>query len=175
MMGDVAESSRERGVPMPNPQWGAVVDEVFRLEVRKTYETLTQELDVDWDSISFGSFYQMANAADGRAYEAARLARAAKLEESRVRDEAEGQLATMRESARKELAQEKADGKLARAPSKEDVEDRVRRRWPDKHRKIRDELAKMHGATRACEQLLLSWRERSRTLREMLSGRRRRQ
>ncbi len=159
---------------MPNPQWGAVVDEVFRLEVRKTYETLTRELAIDWSSISFGSLYQMSNAADGRAYEAARRARAAKLEEGRVRDVADGQLATMREAARRELAEEKKKGELARAPSKEDVEDRVRRRWPDRHRKIRDELAKRHGATRACEELLVSWRERSRTLRSMLTGRRRR-
>lgn len=169
-------TDREQAIPMPNPQWGAVVDEVYRIEVRKTYETLTRELAVGWETVSssFGLLYQMSNAADGRAYEAARLARAAKLEESRVRNEADGQLATMRDSVRRELLEEKKEGKLLRAPSKDDVEDRVRRRWPDRHRKIRDELAKMHGATRACEELLVSWRERSRTLRSMLTGRRRR-
>ena len=172
MMPDVED--RDATIPRPNSQWGAVIDEVFRLDVRKVYATLTQELAVDWNSISFGSLYEMANAADGRAFEAARLARAAKVEEGRVRDEAEGQLAALREAARTALALEKKEGKLARAPSKDDVEDRVRRLWPDKYRKIRDELAKMHGATRACEQLLISWRDRSRTLREMLNGKRRR-
>lgn len=164
---------RDAAIPRPNSQWGAVVDEVYRIDVRKAYASLTKELSVEWDAISFGSLYQMSNAADGRAFEAARLARAAKLEEERVRHEADGQLATLRETARTELALEKKEGKLARAPSKEDVEDRVRRRWPDKHRKIREELAKIHGATRACEELLVSWRERSRTLRSMLTGRRR--
>ena len=151
-----------------------MVEEVFRIEVRKTYETLTRELSVKLNTLNFGEFYQMSNAADGRAFEAARLARAAKLEEGRVRNAADGQLATMRDAVRRELLEEKKDGKLLRAPTKDDVEDRVRRRWPDRHRNIRDELAKMHGATRACEELLVSWRERSRTLRSMLTGRRRR-
>lgn len=169
---DDARVSDADELPRANPQWGAVLDEIYRIDVRKVYEQLSRELTVDWGSMSLGRLHQLANSADARAFEAAKLHRASKLEEERVEDEIERQFASMREAARRELAVDKAEKKIARAPSAADVDDRVRQRWPDRWRKLREQKARIHGGVQACEELLASWRARSATLRAMLTSRR---
>lgn len=160
-------------IPRSNAAWGAVIDDVYKIDVRAVFQTLTEQLTVDWSAgVRIGLLYKLCNEADANSFMAAKLARAAKLEDERVKEDGEIELSMLRESARAELAEEKKEGKLSRAATIKDVEDRVRQRWPDRQQKIKIERAKMHGACRACEALLESWRERSRSIRAMLQGRR---
>lgn len=155
-------------VPRPNAQWGAVIDSIYNLDVQRTYQQLVEELALAEDERSVGHIIKAANVADMRAYEARRLVRAAKLESEKVQHQIDVELGTMREQARSELQEERREGKRSKAPTLEEVADRVRKRWPDRYRRLNEERSKMHGAVRACEGLEESWRGRAQRLQALM-------
>lgn len=148
--------------------WAKVVDDVYRIDVVETYRRLTENLSLGDAATQYGAVLAALDAAERDAFDAVRLHRAAKLEEERVEVDVSKALEIMRTSARDELEREKTDGKRSKAPTIQDVEDRMLANWPSEVTRHRERLAVQHGATRAIEELAGSWRSRCASLRAIM-------
>ncbi len=83
-------------------------------------------------------------------------------------------LEIMRSTAREQLESEKsalkASGGSAKAPTLQEVQDRVIANWHDEWSSIEARKAEMHGAFRSIEGLKEAWNERGRQLNRIADG-----
>lgn len=161
---EVAPSSSAAGT------WGGLIETVLEIgDPRSLYDRLYAELSLEGGELaSFGAIAAAANHAERNIVDATRLHRAARLEEERVRYDTAKREEILRTSARAELEREKADGKRSKAPTIQDVEDRMIASWPDALSDIRGARDKVHAVVETTDALCRAWVSRAATLRSML-------
>lgn len=147
--------------------WGLVISDVFNLDVHKTYARLEEELTLGDGATEYGTVLRAVDSSSKNLFEAARLARKAKLEDEKFGAELDKRLEVLRSAAQQELEKEKAAGVRSKAPTIQDINDRMLFSWPDEVVSIRSRKSEMHGALRAIEALELSWRDRCQALRAL--------
>jgi hypothetical protein len=145
--------------------WGQVVTSIYDIDIQATYRRLTDDLSLGDGATEYGAVLAAMDAAERNAFDASRLYRHAKLEEDRVTMEVDKKLEILRSSSRAELDKEKSDGIRSKAPTLQDIEDRMIASWPDDVAKHRQKIAEIHGAARVIEDLAGLWRSRCATLR----------
>lgn len=159
----VSRADKDRH-PMP---WGLVINDVFHLDVHKTYARLNAELTLGDQSTEYGSVLRAVDQGSRNLYDAARLARRAKLEDQNFSAELDMELEVLRTAAQRALEEDKARGLRSKAPTIQDINDRMLSAWPDRVTSIRARKEEMHGAYRAIEALQEAWRERCAALRTL--------
>lgn len=159
-----------RGIKMPTP-WGNVVTDVFALDIDATYKRLSDELSLGNDITQYGVVLAALDASGRNAWDAARLVRAAKLADEEVAREIEERLEVLRSTARTHLEAEKSkakkDGAATKAPTLQEVRDRMVASWPDEVHALEQRKSYMHGAFRAIESLEKAWWDRAQSLRKV--------
>lgn len=145
--------------------WGRIVETVYSLDPEATYERLVADLRLGTDATSYGAVLPALDRAERNYFDAVRLSRLAKLEDEEATRSANAELEILRTNAREELEAEKAAGKRSKAPTIQDVEDRIVANWPDRSSRIARKRAAMHGTLRSIEGLVDAWRSRCSTLR----------
>lgn len=154
--------------PMP---WGNVITDVFRFDVEGVYAHLTHGLTLGDGASEYGTVLRALDHASRNAFDAARLVRAAKTADEKFTSEIEERLEVLRTTAREQLEREKsdakADGKAAKAPTLQEVADRMLANWPDEMRSLNGRKSEMHGAFRSLEALEKAWWDRCASLRTM--------
>jgi len=173
---------KRRVVKKDGNPWGAVVDDVLRIDVESTYRKLVGQLTLGSDATEYGPVLRALDESARNAWEASRLVRAAKLEDERVGGEVDERLEVMRTQARKDLEKEKREqrdqeaekaGKKPTGPGKpptlQEVEDRILADYTDEVVSLRRRKAEMHAALRSVEGLERSWRDRCSQLSHMLA------
>lgn len=155
--------------------WGAVIEHAFAIEPEALYQRLYDELRLGDDATEYGAVLAACDRAEQNALDAVRLARHAKLEDEAVARKANERLEVLRSAAKTELEAEVAasyDEKLKKttkkAPTIQDIEDRVVANWPDEFESVSRRKGEMHGVLRITEGLESSWRSRCATLRMIL-------
>lgn len=156
--------AKEERFPFPSP-WGAIVTDVFKLDVQETYARLSQELTLGDGATEYGTVLAAVDKAAKNAFTAACLVRAAKLADDHFSFELSKRTEVLRTAARDELEREKADGKRSKAPTIQDIEDRTVANWPDEMAAISRRRGEMHGAFRSIEALEKAWWTRCSDLR----------
>lgn len=159
-----------RGIKMPTP-WGNVVTDVFALDIDATYKRLSDDLSLGNDITQYGVVLAALDASGRNAWDAARLVRAAKLADEDVTREIEERLEVLRSTARSQLEAEKSrakkDGAATKAPTLQEVRDRMVGNWPDEVHALEQRKSYMHGAFRAIEALEKAWWDRAQSLRKV--------
>lgn len=154
--------------PLP---WGGVIDDVFRFDVDEFYQRLNGTLSLGDGATEYGAVLRALDNASRNAWDAARLVRAAKIADEKYGSEIDERLEVLRTTAREQLEREKteakADGKAAKAPTLQEVADRMLANWPDEMRSLNGRKGEMHGAFRSIEALEKAWWDRCATLRVM--------
>lgn len=150
----------------PSP-WGAVITDIFDLEVHSTLARLTDELSLGDQATEYGSVLAALDKGSKNLFWAARLSRKAKLEDARFAAELDREIEVLRSSAVAQLELEKREGARSKAPTIQDIEDRMLASWPDAVMSLKARKAEMHGAFRAIEGLEQAWRERCAALRAL--------
>lgn len=155
-------------VDHPSP-WRVLVSSTVRIiDIEGTFQRLEKSLELG-DSV--GEYGAVVNALDKSAnnlYDAARLARAAKIEDEAFGLELDKQMEVLRSAARAELDAEKAEGKRSKAPTIQDVEDRILAKWPDRVATMKRRRAEMHGMMRSLEALENAWQARCAALKSLV-------
>ena len=152
--------------------WGNIVDDVYRLDAQATYTRLVEGLSLGNEATSYGAVVAALDAAERNAFDAVRLFRAAKLEEQSVEADYNEQVEVLRSNAREEINKEndaRKEKKLTtKAPTLQDISDRIVANWPSKFRELGLRKDEFHGATRAMEELASIWRSRCASLRVIM-------
>lgn len=172
---EVAPSAVVKGAKFPELGWGAVIEHALTIDPVEVYQRLYDDLRLGDNATEYGAVLAACDRAEQNSVDAVRLARHAKLEDERVGRVVGERLEVLRTAARRELEKEVADSyddKLKkttkRAPTIQDVEDRVVANWPDESASLNRRKAEMHAALRIAEGLADSWRSRCATLRAIL-------
>lgn len=151
--------------------WGNVVHDVFKIDIDKTFERLTKELSLGSNVTEYGHVLSALEASSRNAFDAARLVRAAKRADDDFAVDVDQRMEKLRSTARTELEVEKAaqkeKGGATKAPTLQEVSDRVLFNWPDEVRQLNRNKGEMHGAFRAIEGLEKAWWDRCQTLRKI--------
>lgn len=152
--------------------WGAIVEDVVRVDVERTYKRLRAELALGDNANAYGEIHQALDRAERNFFDAVLLSRAAKLEQERVDREVEGRLEILRTQGRKDVeAAKRAEldpkSKATGRATLQEVEDYVRSSWPDEFAARKRETEEMHAARAACEGLVTAWSSRAQTLRKL--------
>lgn len=148
--------------------WGAIVDDVVRIDVRATYEHLRDSLSLGDGVTEYGTLLSALDQADRNYVDAVKLARATKLEEQQVDRKVSEELEVLRSTARDELEHEKSEGKRSKAPTIQDIEDRMMSNWPTKVHELRRRSEEMHAARAVAEGIEVAWKSRAASLRSMV-------
>jgi hypothetical protein len=159
-----AEPARKDRHPMP---WGLVINDVFSMDVHKTFKRLDEALALGDRASEYGTVLHAVDQSAKNLFEASKLARKAKIEDEKFATELDKRLEVLRSAASKALEEEKANGTRSKAPTIKDIEDRMLSSWPDEVASIQARKAEMHGALRSLEALEVAWRERCQSLRTM--------
>ena len=145
--------------------WGMVITDVFKLDVHATFKQLSTDLELGTGATEYGTVLAAVDRSARNLFRAACLARAAKLEDLNFAASLDVRLEVLRTAAVQALEQDKRAGVRSKAPTLQDIEDRMLSAWPDEVRDLRNRKEKMHGAFRAIEALEVAWRERCQALR----------
>lgn len=148
--------------------WGVVLEDIAKLDVQGTYKKLREALVLKEGNLQRGMVANALNTAERYVFEATLLARGSKLEQQRVEGTVEQKLEAMRRKAKDEILKEKKEGSGARAPTKDDVQDRMMFNWPDLHRELERRKEEAHAARAVCDELVDSWKSRCSSLRALL-------
>lgn len=143
--------------PMP---WGLVIHDVFNLDVHKTFKRLESELTLGDGATEYGTVLKAVDSSARNLYDAARLARKAKLEDESFGTKLDMRLEVLRSAAQRAIVEERQAQRISKAPTIQDIEDRMLASWPDEVLSIRSRKAEMHGALRVIEELQEAWKKR---------------
>lgn len=149
-----------------NP-WGVVITDVFSIDIDKTYTRLQKNLSLGDKATEYGTVLSALDQSARNLFDAVRLTRVAKAADEKLSAELGLELEVLRSAAIEQLVSEQKQGLRSKAPTLEDIKDRVLRSWPDKSTALNRRKAEMHGAMRAVEGLVDAWRERCQILRKM--------
>lgn len=147
--------------------WGTIVQDVRTLDVEAMYRRLYDDLVLGDGVNEYGAILHALDRADRNIVDAERLVRAAKLEQERVDRAVAIELEVLRTTARKELEAEKAAGTRSKAPTLDDIADRMTANWPTKMGEVKAHSEEIHGVRSVCEKLEVAWRSRAQSLRSM--------
>jgi len=161
------EASRRRDADETS-QFAGVVHDIRQVDVPATYERLRDELRLGDGVVHYAQVLAAADSAERNAFDAGLLARAAKLEQEEVDRRTGAELEVLRTAARDELEKEKTEGRRSKAPTIQDVEDRVVANWPDKSSQLHRRREEIHAARAVADNLESRWVSRCATLRSML-------
>lgn len=154
--------------------WGQVVNDILRIDVATAYKRLTDELTLGEATAEYGVVIRAVDNAGRNFYDAIRLSRAAKIADLKFTAEMDRQLEVMRSTAREQLESEKAalkaSGGSVKAPTIQEIQDRVIANWGDQWQSIEQRKAEMHGTFRSLEGLKDAWNERGRHLNRIADG-----
>ncbi len=153
--------------PSGTSGWDVITSEVRGIDVRATYQRLYDELVLGDGANTYGAILHALDRADRNIVDAERLVRAAKLEQERVDRDVAIELEVLRTTARKELEAEKAAGTRSKAPTLDDIADRMTANWPSKMAAVKAPSEEIHAVRAVCEKLEVAWRSRSQSLRSM--------
>jgi hypothetical protein len=153
--------------PSTGSGWSSVVTSIVGLDVRATYQRLYDELVLADGVNEYGAILYALDRADRNIVDAERLVRAAKLEQERVDRNVAIELEVLRTTARKELEAEKVAGTRSKAPTLDDIADRMTANWPSKMAEVKAPSEEIHAVRSVCEKLEVAWRSRSQSLRSM--------
>lgn len=157
--------SSERG-----GRWGPVTTTILSVgDPRAAYDRLRAELTLGDGATQYGEILAAADGAERNMLDASRLHRAARLEEEDVRHDVGKREEVLRSAARAELEKEKLAGERSKAPTIQDVTDRMLAAWPDEVHSLARKRDEIHGVVAVTETLETAWRSRASTLREMLA------
>jgi hypothetical protein len=135
---------------------------------------LTDELTLGEATAEYGVVIRAVDNAGRNYYDAIRLSRVAKIADLKFSAEMDRELEVMRSTAREQLESEKsalkASGGSAKAPTLQEIQDRVIGNWGDQWQSIENRKAEMHGTFRALEGLKDAWSERGRQLNRIADG-----
>lgn len=145
--------------------WGLVITDVFNLDVHKVHQQLVEDLVLGDGASEYGTVIHALDRSSQNLYLAARLARKAKLEEVSYSTELDKEMSVLRSAAKEALDEDRREGRISKAPTIQDIQDRVYAAWPDQVASITKRKEEMHGAMRAIEALEVAWRERCQALR----------
>lgn len=159
------ESDSARRTNAFGGDWGTIIESVYDLDIVETYKRLTSTLSLGQNATAYGAVLPALDAAESNYFDAVRLMRAAKLMDEEIKREVDKEIEILRSNARDELEREKAEGKRSKAPTLQDIEDRLIANWPKKSSDLRRKAGEMHGTLRACEGLIDAWKSRASTLR----------
>ena len=163
----VSASTVDTGTPQVSTPWGGIVSDYSTIDVASTYTRLKSALTLGDGATEYGHILAAMDAAERNCLDASLLARAAKLEEQRVDRECQELLEVLRTQARNELELEKAAGTRSKAPTIQDIDDRMTANWTVRVRGLKRSMEEMHGARAICDALVDSWDSRAQTLRTM--------
>lgn len=159
-------SADDTPLPIEPSAFGALIESVVTIDVASTFEVLTMGLQEELTE--FANVLGALGRADHYYIEAVKLARAAKLEEQRVDRDMSEELEVIRTAARDELETEKAAGKRSKAPTIQDVDDRMMSNWPTRMHELRRRSEEHHAARAIAEGLETAWRSRAASLRSIM-------
>jgi hypothetical protein len=160
----IVPPKQEKEVPTP---WGVVIDDVVRIDVSATFARLSEEITLGDGATEYGAVLQALDRADANYVEAVKLSRAAKLEQERIDRKVAEDIETMRTAVRGELEREKKSGERSKAPTLQDIEDRMIANWPTEYSRLRRRSEEIHAARAVAEGLEMAWRSRASSLRSM--------
>lgn len=170
-----AVAAQKQSTPNPSRGWGGVIEHAFTIDPESLYQRLYDELRLGDDATEYGAVLHAADRAEQNAIDATRLARHAKLEDEQVSRKVDERLEVLRTTAKNELEKEVADSfdeKLKKttkkAPTIQDITDRMQANWPDEYNSLSRRKEEMHGVLRVCEGIESMWRSRCATLRVIL-------
>lgn len=166
---EASEPARKDRFSMP---WGLVIADVMNMDVHKMFKRLTDELALGDGATEYGTVLHALDKSSRNLYEASCLARKAQVEDERFSADLGVRLEVLRSAAIASLEADRAAGKKTKAPTLEDIKDRMLASWPDEVRSINARKAEMHGAFRAIEALVMAWNKRCDALRVMAQGHR---
>lgn len=161
------EGHGEGAAPARADGWGTIITTIRGIDVAKMYQRLYDELVLGEGASEYGSILHALDRADRNIVDAERLVRAAKLEQERVDRNVAIELEVLRTTARKELEAEKAAGTRSKAPTLDDIRDRMTGNWPTKMGEVNGPSEEIHGVRSVCEKLEVAWRSRAQSLRAM--------
>lgn len=165
-----AHAALEIGRSRASGKWGSVTTTIITVgPPLAAYERLRAELSLGDGATQYGEILKSADRAELNMLDASRLHRAARLEEEDTRHEVSKQEEILRSAARTELEKEKAKGERSKAPTIQDLTDRMLANWPDQMDALRRKKDEIHGVVAVTETLENAWRSRAATLREMLA------
>lgn len=150
----------------PRP-WGVVINDVFEFDVYAIFKHLSEELTLGDKATEWGSVLAAIDKSASNLYWAGKLTRKAKLADEAYSTKLGVRLEVLRTAAIQLLEADRADGKRSKAPTLQDIDDKMLASWPDEVSALRSDKAKMHGAYRAIEALEVAWRERCMNLRAL--------
>lgn len=168
------KAERSTSMPTESRGWGGVIEHAFTLDPEPLYRRLYEDLRLGDEATEYGAVLAACDRAEQNTIDALRLARHAKLEDESVSRKANERLEVLRTAAKRELVAEVEASKdekgkpSMRAPTIQDIEDRVVANWPDEFASLSRRKEEMHGVLRVCEGLESSWRSRCATLRAIL-------
>lgn len=148
--------------------WRTIIEDVVTIDVDETYQRLRDALSLGDNAHAYGEVAQALDSADRNYFDSILLTRAAKLEEQRVEAKANEVLEVIRSAARSELEAEKKNGERSKAPTIQDVEDRMVASWSETVIGKRREIAELHAARAVTEGLSSAWSSRAQSLRKLL-------
>lgn len=153
------------------PPWGNVITDVFNIDIEKTYKRLTEELALGGAATQYATVLSALDVSARNAFDAVRLSRAAKRTDEDVSREIDERLEVLRTTARELLETEKAAAKKAggtvKAPTVQEIKDRMIATWPDEMQSLESRKSYMHGAFRSIEGLEKAWWDRCQSLRKI--------
>lgn len=161
------EQHGEGAAPARADGWGTIITTIRGIDVATMYQRLYDELVLGEGVNEYGLILYALDRADRNIVDAERLVRAAKLEQERVDRNVAIELEVLRTTARKELEAEKAAGTRSKAPTLDDIKDRMTANWPTKMGEVSGPSEEIHGVRSVCEKLEVAWRSRSQSLRAM--------
>lgn len=168
-----APAPRSTGTGHPSLQWGFVVETIYRIDPRHDYDRLTTALAQGEGITEYGVVLGALDAAERNAFDAKRLYAAARVERERVLHAIATEREVLRTAARDSLEAEKAAGTRSKAPTLDDIKDRMVADYGDKVMELKLRETEITEAVGVIEQLVDSWRSRAASLRAALEGARR--
>lgn len=170
-----AELGELFGPPVFGNHYDRIVSRIFTVDPFGEYDELERDLklDVSPERVDYGTLAMALNKGEDNARRAHKLFVNAKLHLAQVEAEVEKLEGTLRMQVVGELAQQKAEGKLSKAATKDDVIAEMSRIFPDEVMRFRTRIAKAKLSVEHLERLSDLWRSRCRTLDTLVSTARR--
>lgn len=166
----IAEGRSNGKVPAIPAALAGVVEHAFAVDVEKEYLRLLGSLELGSKRTDRAAIREALDRVDFDTVTAARIYRAAKaIEESHELDTRE-RIAALRDEARRNLEAEKEAGARKKQITEGDIEDFCVANFGDEWRAIAQNRSKIHGTVRALEELVLSYRSRQASVRQLAAA-----
>lgn len=166
---DRERAGRKFFAPRMSDDMERIVENIFTIDVKITYDRIIASLQLRDDSRDYHSVNAALDRAEVIARDAWRIASIARIERERWDIDAEIIRGAMRKEAMAALTQLKDKGEYSKAIHNPDVDAQMARMFPDEWRDLEEKKAKAHEAAKNMEKLAELAVARIRTLQVLLS------